>query len=513
MKRVFCLFLSILMLISLAAGVSASNSLTTTNLPDGSLTFTINGSTLIISGAIHCDNLEKIWLMAGESERIIAARNSTAFKETLSLSGTSTIPVKVYTKKTTEEMYWSYIWQTVFIEYTAAGYRFVSTPVYDHNAAMMETWINPAEHIAAVDPAVAEKASEIVGSETDPYRKLLAIHSWAAENLYYDNDYYTGKTTSTSLDPKDVLETGRTVCQGYANLVQALCHAQGIPCILITTWSAGTGTDGFLSAEDHTAINDSNHAHAAAWVNGRWVHMDATWDSANRYENGEKIRKSDSGYLYFDTTLPFLSLNHKIITVPRTTAENTPSDWAIPEVRAALEAEIVPYSIQNNYRTAITRARFCELLTTMLMRRMGYDSLDAMITGEKLDVDENIFTDTEGFTVRREIAAANALGIVNGRGNGIFDPASGITRQEAATMLMRAAEVLGIPMGKEARSFSDLPEAAEWAVSGILYTASLKTADGLVVMNGVSDSSFAPLGTYTVEQAILTMVRLYAVHG
>ena len=510
-KRIFCFFLSLWILVSLAGGVLAADSLTTTSLPDGSLTFSINGSTLSISGAILCDDLEKVWLTAGESERIINARNSTSFRETLSLSGTETIPVKVFTKKTTEELYWSYIWQTLFIEHTADGYRFVTTLVYDHNAAMMDTWINPAEQIAEVSPAVAEKASEIVGHETDPYRQLLAIHSWAAEILYYDNDYYTGRSASTALTPEDVLATGRSVCQGYANLVQALCHAQGIPCILITTWSAGTGTDGFLSADDHTSINESNHAHAAAWVNGRWVHMDATWDSANRFENGEKIRQADSGYLYFDTTLPFLSLNHKIITVPQTTAENTPSDWAIPEVRAALEAEIVPLSIQGNYRTAITRVRFCELLTTMLMRRMGYDSLEEMIIGEALSIDENIFTDTEGFTIRREIAAANALGIVNGRGNGIFDPASGITRQEAATMLMRAAQVLGISMGENARSFSDLPEAAEWAVSGILYTASLQTPAGQAVMNGVSETSFSPTSTYTVEQAILTMVRLFAV--
>lgn len=511
MKRLLGFLLSLVMLVSLASSVLAGDTLTTTHLPDGSLTFSINGNTLTVSGAVLCENLEKIRLAAGDEERFITAKNSTKIRETFTLSGTEQIPVTVYTKKSTEELYWSYIWQTVSVVYQNGAYSFVTTPVYDHNAAMMDTWINPAEQISETDPAVAEKAAEIVGSETDPYRKLLLIHRWAAENLYYDNDYYTGKTSSTSITPADVLKTGRSVCQGYAELVQAFCHAQGIPCILVTTYSAGTGTDGFLSTEDHAAIDASNHAHAAAWVNGRWVHMDATWDSANRYEDGVKNKGVSSGYLYFDTTLEFLSLNHKIITVPSATAENTPSSWAIPEVRAALAEDIVPLHLQGNYRTSITRAQFCSLLMTMLQRRLGYDSLEALITGLELSVDENTFTDTAGFAVRHDIAVAASLGIVNGRGNGIFDPTSGITRQEAATMLMRAAQFLKIPAGKDARSFADLPDADDWAVSGILYTASLKTSAGQAVMNGVSDTVFSPKTSYTVEQAILTMIRLFAV--
>lgn len=511
MKRLFCLFVTFCMLISLAAGVLADDTISTTHLPDGSLTFSIEGSTLTVSGAVLCENLEKIRLTAGNEERFVSAKNSGSIRERFTLSGTDPISVTVYTKKSTEAMYWSYIWQTLTIVYTAEGYCFVTTPVYEHNLAMMENWINPADHLADADPAVAEKASEIAGSETDPYRKALAIHRWAAENLYYDNDYYTGKTESTPLSPTAVLETGRSVCEGYAALVQALCQAEGIPCILITTYGAGTGTDGFLSAEDHGAINGSNHAHAAAWIDGRWVHMDPTWDCPNRYTDGIKVQGVSAGYLYFDTTLEFLSLNHKIITVPAAAAENTPSSWAVPEVRAALAEDIVPAALQGNYRTSITRAQFCSLLMTMLQRRLGYDTLDELITDREMSVDEELFTDTAGFAVRREIAAAAALGIVNGRGGGIFDPASGITRQEAATMLMRAALVLEIPMGENPKSFADMADADNWAAAGILYTSSLCTPAGQPVMNGVSDTAFSPKTSYTVEQAILTMIRLFAV--
>ena len=520
MKRVLSGFFSLLILLTCIVPVSADLTIATTYLPENYLEFSIENTTLTIRGSILCDRLEKVRLGVGTEERFFAASSGAEFTETFSLSGTEDIPVTVYTKKSGEELYWSYIWQTLTIEATETGYQFTETPVSEHNRAMMNgSWINPADHLSdSIDPAVLAKSAEIVGTETDPYRKLLQIHRWVAENLYYDNDYAAGRTETTPLTPAEVLSAGYSVCQGYANLVQALCQAQGIPCMILTTWGAGTGTDGFISAEDYPFITESNHAHAAAWVEGRWVHMDTTWDSPNRYENGVKTKGTDSGILYFDSMMGFFSRNHKIITVPASTADNTPSEWAVPEVRKALEWDIVPFTLQKNYRTSITRAQFCELLVTMLLRRMDadsprseFDSLEDLIAGKELTIDETIFTDITDLPGRMEILTANALGIVNGRGGGIFDPDSGITRQEAAAMLMRTAQVLEIPMGEAPKSFSDMADADEWAAMGILYTSSLVDVSGMAVMGGVDDSHFSPKTVYTVEQSILTMVRMSTV--
>ncbi|MBQ3176858.1 MAG: S-layer homology domain-containing protein [Clostridia bacterium] len=520
MKRFLSGFFSLLLLLTCVVPVSAAQWIATTPLSENSLEFSIENTTLTIFGSILCDRLEKVRLGVGTEERFLTVSSSEEFSESFSLSGMEDIPVTVYTKKSGEELYWSYIWQTLTIEATETGYRFTDTPVYDHNRAMLdEHWINPADHLAsAIDPAVQEKSAEIVGEETDPYRKLLRIHRWVADNLYYDNDYAAGRTETTPLTPAEVLAAGYSVCQGYANLVQALCQAQGIPCMVLATWGAGTGTDGFISAEDDPFITESNHAHAAAWVDGRWVHMDTTWDSPNRYENGIKTKGTSSGILYFDSQLNFFSRNHKIIAVPAASADNTPSEWAIWEVKLALERELVPFTLQKNYRTPITRAQFCQLLMTMLLRRMDADSyrytfgsLQDLIDAKELTIDETIFTDIADLPNRLEILTANALGIVNGRGGGIFDPHSGITRQEAATMLMRAAQVLKIPMGENPRSFSDMADADEWAAMGILYTSSLTDASGMAVMGGVDASRFSPKTAYTVEQSILTMVRMSTV--
>ena len=73
------------MLLSFAAGVQAESTLTTTHLPDSSLTFSVDGSSLTVSGAILCDRLEKIMVSAGEEERFLTAGSGKQIRETFTL--------------------------------------------------------------------------------------------------------------------------------------------------------------------------------------------------------------------------------------------------------------------------------------------------------------------------------------------------------------------------------------------------------------------------------------------
>ena len=58
---------------------------------------------------------------------------------------------------------------------------------------------------------------------------------------------------------------------------------------------------------------EPNHAWNEAYVDGRWVIVDTTWDSFNRYENGERIKSEKNSRLYFDANPEAFSQNHKII--------------------------------------------------------------------------------------------------------------------------------------------------------------------------------------------------------
>ena len=91
------------------------------------------------------------------------------------------------------------------------------------------------------------------------------------------------------------------------------------------------------------------------------------------------------------------------------------------------------------------------------------------------------------------------LGIVTGMGDNTFYPLGEITRQQAATMLMRAAEVLGYDISAPETTLEGV---AAWATDGVNFVVDRG------IMTG-TENGFEPEGTYTKEQAVTTMVRFY----
>ena len=100
---------------------------------------------------------------------------------------------------------------------------------------------------------------------------------------------------------------------------------------------------------------------------------------------------------------------------------------------------------------------------------------------------------------------AYALGILNGRSATTFDPDSPITRQEAASILMRCYRLYGgtYEAADRTPALSDWNSVADWARDDAAAVLELKVMQG-------SGGAFHPQGTYTREQAVLTLLRLYA---
>lgn len=73
---------------------------------------------------------------------------------------------------------------------------------------------------------------------------------------------------------------------------------------------------------------------------------------------------------------------------------------------------------------------------------------------------------------------------------------------DAAAMLHRLANLLGVPSGSEGL-FADDSMIADFAKDAVYAMSAAK------VMNGVEDNRFDPLSLYTVEQSIVAMLRLY----
>ena len=173
-----------------------------------------------------------------------------------------------------------------------------------------------------------------------------------------------------------------------------------------------------------------------------------------------------------------------------------PSDWAQQEVALALAAGLVPNGLDGHYQRSITRAEFCSLGVQLLT------ALGSPLTGAG---GGQTFTDTSD----PNVLMMSGAGIVTGHGDGTFGPDDSITRQEAAVMLGRLSRAVrrSEPNGATL-SYKDLPQAADWARADIQFLSGCM--DGTQrVMGGVGADLFDPYGSYTREQAILSMLRLY----
>jgi|GEM_PF-4627024 len=180
-----------------------------------------------------------------------------------------------------------------------------------------------------------------------------------------------------------------------------------------------------------------------------------------------------------------------------------PNNWAMEEVYHAETAGLVPTALRNRYKQDISREDFAILSTHLLTVKTG-KSLEDIVqerTGRSLSSWQNdkLFTDSSS----KEVISAAALGIVEGRGNNIFDPKGNISRQEAAKMLTKTAEALGCSTAAQSYTFADAASISDWAQPSAAFVAE----NG--IMMGVGNNMFDPKGFYSRQQSYLTILRLF----
>ena len=166
-----------------------------------------------------------------------------------------------------------------------------------------------------------------------------------------------------------------------------------------------------------------------------------------------------------------------------------PSEWAAKDIDYALAVGITENGKDYIYKNNITREEFCELIYNLIV--LTSDEITAPITDS--------FTDTKN----DKILMLNGLGIINGKSATEFAPNDYLTREEAATIIVRMVNKV-FPMAATEMWFEydDINEVSEWA------SDSIQTISNLGFMNGVGNNRFAPKDTYTTEQAIVTLVRV-----
>ncbi len=167
------------------------------------------------------------------------------------------------------------------------------------------------------------------------------------------------------------------------------------------------------------------------------------------------------------------------------------STWAATELDKAAEYGFITEKIAGKMNAPITREELCEVIMKLYEKIIG----------------EAKYSDVKGFsdTKNPEIYKAFELGIVNGVGNGKFEPKSLTNREQVAAMMYRAVKAINPDADfstNGAEKFSDEKLISSWALESIKFM----NKNGLIKgNNGFVD----PKGTTTREQAVLIVLRTY----
>lgn len=144
------------------------------------------------------------------------------------------------------------------------------------------------------------------------YEKCRAIHDWVCANIWYDMDAFLSDQSSYK-SPAQMLKEKRGVCSNYTELLNTMLRMAGIPAKEVDGFALGVGEEKtWNSTSLAKASSKINHAWTEAYVDGRWIYIDATWDSLNVYQNGKYGTQKTPRTTYFDCSDQVFAKEHCI---------------------------------------------------------------------------------------------------------------------------------------------------------------------------------------------------------
>ncbi len=166
-------------------------------------------------------------------------------------------------------------------------------------------------------------------------------------------------------------------------------------------------------------------------------------------------------------------------------------NWAKADIETLWNIGIATYTKNTDLTKPTTRADFAYIAVKIYQK----------VTNKEPDMTvKHKFTDTDPHSIF--INQAYNLGIISGVSETKFDPNGTLTREQAATMLARLATACGKTLPSATiNPFTDT--ISTWAKPSVM---SCRASN---IMNGVSTNTFAPKDTYSTQQALVTMLRLY----
>jgi len=159
--------------------------------------------------------------------------------------------------------------------------------------------------------------------------------------------------------------------------------------------------------------------------------------------------------------------------------------WAADRIKDLVARGAIKGYPDGNFRpdATITRAEY----TTAVVKAFSLTAANG-----------KHFADTSGHWARDYIAAATAAGIVGGYSDNSFAPDEPITRQQMASMVVKAARLTTSAVSNQ---FSDNDSIADWAREDVA------TAVSNQIIKGYPDNTFKPGGKATRAEAAAVIVN------
>lgn len=203
-----------------------------------------------------------------------------------------------------------------------------------------------------------ELANNLTGQLTDERDKIRAIYTWVSTNISNDFDtYFRNKVKRykyrnnqeklsdwnrkvSRILFKNLLTEYKSICSGYAYLVNELAIHTGLKCKIINGY-------GKISEKEILQKGNPNHAWNAIKIDGEWFFLDTTW-SSGIYKIGERKFINEFNDTYFLVSPDLFILNHypeNIIDTHTDLITDPDTFLAGPCVKkAAIQFGIVPFT-------------------------------------------------------------------------------------------------------------------------------------------------------------------------
>jgi len=151
----------------------------------------------------------------------------------------------------------------------------------------------PSASLPRQDP-VSYLAQVLCGPFPSATDKARAIFTWCHHNVAYNVEEFFGKC----IKGRGVEETifyGKAVCQGYAEVYEAIAQRAGLDCFLVGGHGKGFGYAALKRGQAPPPKNATGHAWNAVCIdNGQWKLVDACW-GAGHIGGGTYTKKFSPG--------------------------------------------------------------------------------------------------------------------------------------------------------------------------------------------------------------------------